>query len=50
MATACWAFIVVKSAPLQTAPLLDFASLQPANKKNHPQVIHKRLWTTWGQS
>jgi hypothetical protein len=28
MATACWAFIVVKSAGPQTAPLLDFTPLQ----------------------
>jgi hypothetical protein len=49
LATACWDFIVVKTAGLQTAPLLDFSSLQPANTKIHKQVIHKVLWMSWGQ-
>jgi hypothetical protein len=49
LATACWDFIVVKTAGLQTAPLLDFSSLQPANTKIHQQVIHKVLWMSWGQ-
>src|SRR4051794_10190721 len=44
MATACWAFIVVKTTWLQTAPMLDFSSLQPANSKNHQQLVHRRLW------
>jgi hypothetical protein len=48
MATACWAFIVVKTTWLQTAPMLDFSSLQPANSKNHQQFIHRRLWMGWG--
>jgi hypothetical protein len=49
MATACWDFIVVKRDPLQTAPLLDFSSLQRANRISHPQFIHKCLWMAWGQ-
>ena len=48
MATACWDFIVAKSTPLKTAPLLDFASLQVTNIKIRPQVIHKCLWVAWG--
>jgi len=48
MATACWAFIVAKSTALETAPLLDFSSLQGANIEIHPQVIHKSMWTAWG--
>jgi hypothetical protein len=48
MATACWDFIVVKRDALQTAPLLDFSSLHAANRKNHPQLIHKPLWMDWG--
>ena len=49
MATACWAFIVAKSTPPQAAPMLDFSPLQAANRKFHPQLIHKCLWTLWGQ-
>jgi hypothetical protein len=49
LATACWDFIVVKSTELQTAPLLDLSPLQAANTKIHQQVIHKSLWTAWGQ-
>jgi hypothetical protein len=41
-------FIVVKRAWLQTAPLLDFSSLQPANSKMYQQLIHKSLWMAWG--
>jgi len=48
MATACWAFIVAKSTPLETAPLLDFSPLRAANIKNRPQDIHKSMWTSWG--
>jgi hypothetical protein len=48
LATACWDFIVVKRARLQTAPLLDFSSLQAANRIIYTQVIHKRLWMSWG--
>src|SRR5260221_2765375 len=48
LATACWDFIVVKRGWLQTAPLLDFSSLQCANTKIHQQVIHKCLWMSWG--
>ncbi|MDE2627638.1 MAG: hypothetical protein KGL99_10850 [Burkholderiales bacterium] len=49
LATACWDFIVVKRARPQTAPLLDFLSLQHANKEIYAQVIHKSLWMSWGQ-
>jgi hypothetical protein len=49
MATACWAFIVATSPPLETAPLLDFSSLQAANTETYKQLIHKCLWTSWGQ-
>jgi hypothetical protein len=48
MATACWAFIVAKSTALETAPLLDFSSLQATNIEIHPQLIHKSMWTAWG--
>jgi hypothetical protein len=48
MATACWDFIVAKSTPRETAPVLDFSPLQHANKESHQQLIHKALWTTWG--
>jgi hypothetical protein len=48
MATACWAFIVAKSTPPETAPLLDFLSLQVTNSKIFPQLIHKALWVAWG--
>jgi hypothetical protein len=48
MATACWAFIVAKSTPPQTAPLLDFFPLRAPNMKIHPQLIHKSMWTSWG--
>jgi hypothetical protein len=48
MATACWDFIVVKRAGLQTAPLLDFSSLQAANRISYQQDINKHLWTGWG--
>jgi hypothetical protein len=48
MATACWAFIVAKSTRRETAPILDFSSLQSANSKIHQQLIHKGLWTAWG--
>jgi hypothetical protein len=48
MATACWAFIVAKSTPLETAPLLDFKPLRGANTTIHPQVIHKAVWMHWG--
>ena len=42
-------FIVVKSARLQTAPMLDFSSLQAANSKMYQQLIHNCLWIRWGQ-
>jgi hypothetical protein len=48
LATACWDFIVVKTGRLQTAPVLDFLSLQDANSENYQQVIHKCLWMSWG--
>jgi hypothetical protein len=40
MATACWAFIVAKSTPPETAPMLHFCPLQSANSDFSPQVIH----------
>ncbi|HEY8710282.1 MAG TPA: hypothetical protein VIM34_20075 [Burkholderiaceae bacterium] len=49
LATACWDFIVVKRVQPQTAPLLDFSSLQHANKESCKQVINKSLWMSWGQ-
>lgn len=48
MATACWDFIVAKSTRRKIAPLLDLSSLQLANMKKRPQVIHKCLWVAWG--
>jgi hypothetical protein len=48
--TACWAFIVAKSTGPKAAPMLEFRSLQRANKKFHPHIIHKGLWTVWGYS
>jgi hypothetical protein len=48
MATACWDFIVAKSTPLETAPLLDFSPLRVTNMKFHTQLIHKCLWSAWG--
>jgi hypothetical protein len=50
MATACWAFIVAKSTAPKAAPMLDFCSLQRANKKIYPHIINKALWTAWGYS
>jgi hypothetical protein len=50
MATACWAFIVAKSTAPKAAPMLDFCSLQRANKKFYPHIINKALWTEWGYS
>jgi hypothetical protein len=49
MATACWAFIVVKATPPEAAPTLVFSSLQGTNSDFHPQVFHKSMWTAWGQ-
>ena len=49
LATACWDFIVVKTIALQPAPLLDFSSLQAANRRSYQQVINNRLWMVWGQ-
>jgi hypothetical protein len=40
MATACWAFILAKSPPLQAAFLLAWLSLQGANSKIYQQLIH----------
>jgi hypothetical protein len=41
-------FIVAKSTPRETAPLLDFLSLQAANMTFYTQNIHKWLWAFWG--
>jgi hypothetical protein len=49
LATACWDFIVVKRGGLQTAPMLDFLSLQGANSDIYEHVIHNILWMSWGQ-
>jgi hypothetical protein len=49
MATACWAFIVATRTPLKTAPLLDFSSLQAANRESYKQLVNKCLWSNWGQ-
>lgn len=48
LATACWWFIVAKSIRLQTAPMLDFLSLQDANSEIYAHVINKKMWTAWG--
>ena len=51
MATACWAFIVAKSTPVETASLLGFcgvARLQHGNSStSYAQVGAHRLWTSW---
>ena len=49
LATACWAFIVVKTTRLETAPLLDFEPLHCANIECYQQIINKCLLITWGQ-
>jgi hypothetical protein len=49
MATACWAFIVAKGPPRDPASTLVFSSLQGTNKEIHQQLIHKAVWTAWGQ-
>jgi hypothetical protein len=41
LATACWAFIVVKRTGLEAAPVLVFRPLQAANMKSCQQDIHK---------
>jgi hypothetical protein len=43
MATACWAFILAKSAPLETAPILGLAPLRRSNIKSCQQVVHTPL-------
>src|SRR6185503_6306269 len=51
MATACWAFIVAKSTPVETASLLGFcgvARLQHENSSTtYAQAAAHRLWTSW---
>src|ERR1700748_632068 len=51
MATACWAFIVAKSTPVETASLLGFcgvARLQHENSStSYAQAWVHRLWTSW---
>src|ERR1700760_1486184 len=51
MATACWAFIVAKSTPVETASLLGFcgvARLQHENSSTtYAQACVHRLWTSW---
>jgi hypothetical protein len=43
LATACWAFIVAKTPALETAPLLDFMPLQPANSRSYQQLFNNPL-------
>jgi hypothetical protein len=49
MATACWAFIVATRTSRKTAPLLDFSPLRAANRKTFQQLMHRPLWSFWGQ-
>jgi hypothetical protein len=51
MATACWAFIVAKSTPVETASLLGFCGVARLQHENSPTSyaqggVH-RLWTSW---
>ena len=41
LATACWAFIVVKRTGLEAAPVLVFRPLQAANMESFQQDIHR---------
>ena len=41
LATACWAFIVVKRTGLEAAPVLVFGPLHSANMENCQQDIHR---------
>jgi hypothetical protein len=41
LATACWAFIVVKRTGLEAAPVLVFRPLRAANMKSFQQDIHR---------
>jgi hypothetical protein len=41
LATACWAFIVVKRTGLEAAPVLVFRPLRVANRESCQQDIHK---------
>jgi hypothetical protein len=52
LATACWAFIVAKSIPLEAAPMLDLGPLRAANRKIHQQLIHRsaRAWAASRES
>src|ERR1700761_5435974 len=51
MATACWAFSVAKSTPVETASLLGFcgvARLQHENSStSYAQACVHGLWTSW---
>ena len=54
MATACWDFIVARTTPRETAPLLDFFSLRVTNKEisstgypQHDWPRSLRTWRTW---
>src|SRR5690242_12594264 len=42
MATACWDFIVARTTPRETAPLLDFFSLRVTNKRNSSTCYQQR--------
>jgi hypothetical protein len=46
LATACWAFIVVKRIGREAAPVLVFEPLPAANKKNYPQDMNRRVHAT----
>lgn len=51
MATACWAFIVAKSTPVETASLLGFCGVARFQRENsstsYAQAVVHRLWTSW---
>jgi hypothetical protein len=49
LATACWAFIVIKRTGLEAAPVLVSRPLQAANMKSCQQDIH-RLAAHFGAS
>jgi hypothetical protein len=40
LATACWAFIVVKRTGLEAAPVLVFGPLRGTNMKSYQQDVH----------
>jgi hypothetical protein len=52
LATACWAFIVVKRTGLEAAPVLVSRPLQAANMKSCQQDIHRLVlhFVDWRKS